>query len=116
MKYIFLESDNEFGFKDSDVNSIEEIDVEISDQIYNRFFEEQSKGKQFKIKNINGVSFEKIFEEIIPEPMDPEEVQASPIEKLQQENAELKKQIEDTQKSMAEMMNLIAMQGITPIG
>ncbi|EJE7236613.1 hypothetical protein M5L40_003631 [Clostridium botulinum] len=42
------------------------------------------------------------------------ELPKNPILKLKEENEQLKKQLDDTQKSMAEMMNLIAMQGITP--
>ena len=33
------------------------------------------------------------------------------IERLQQENKQMKEELENTQKSLAEMMNLIAMQG-----
>ncbi|KYN77186.1 hypothetical protein A0J52_10010 [Clostridium sporogenes] len=113
MKYIFVNEDG-FGFKDPEINEILEKDVQISDEIYNTFFKLQSDGKQFKIKEINGLTFWDIFDEVIPEPVEQGEVEPSPIEKLQQENKELKKQIEDTQKSMAEVMNLIAMQGITP--
>ncbi|OOO62025.1 hypothetical protein [Clostridium tepidum] len=46
--------------------------------------------------------------EVIPE------LPKNPILELQKENESLKKQLDDTQKSIAEMMNLIAMQGITP--
>ncbi|MGJ0908840.1 hypothetical protein CF065_18920 [Clostridium sporogenes] len=109
MKYICLENDS-FGFKDSKINRILETDIEISEGIYNKFFEEQAEGKQFKIKNLDGKTFDEIFEEVIPEPVEPGEVEPSPIEKLQQENEELKKQIESTQQGMAEIMNLIAMQ------
>lgn len=42
------------------------------------------------------------------------ELPKNPILELQKENESLKKQLDDTQKSIAEMMNLIAMQGITP--
>ncbi|WP_251860385.1 hypothetical protein [Clostridium sp. Marseille-Q2269] len=113
MKYLYIDGED-FGFKDSKTNKILETDMAIHDGIYNRFFQEQSQGKQFKIKNINGTTFEEIFEEVIPEPSDLIPVEPSPIEKLQQENKELKKQIQDTQKSMAEMMNLIAMQQSAP--
>lgn len=54
----------EFGFKHPKINEISDTDIEISDEIYNRFFKEQEKGKQFKIKNKNGVTFEEIFEEV----------------------------------------------------
>lgn len=109
MKYIYLDKE-EFGFKDDEINNIEQTDIEISEGIYNKFFEEQAQGKKFKIRNLEGKTFDEVFEEVIPEPVEPVPVEPSPIEKLQQENAELKKQVEDTQKSMAEIMNLIAMQ------
>lgn len=122
MKYICLENDS-FGFKDSKINRILETDIEISEGIYNKFFEEQAEGKQFKIKNLDGKTFDEIFEEVIPEPVEPIPSEPSPIEKLQQENKELQKQLnkqnarlDEQNKAMAEMMNLIAMQGITPIG
>lgn len=54
----------EFGFKHPKINEILPDDIEILDEIYNRFFEEQEKGKQFKVKNKNGVVFEEIFEEV----------------------------------------------------
>lgn len=54
----------EFGFKHPKINEILPDDIEILDEIYNRFFEEQEKGKQFKVKNKNGVTFEEIFEEV----------------------------------------------------
>lgn len=69
--YISLEG-NKFGFKDPDIHEILPTDVQISDEIYNRYFELQSQGKQFKINNINGVTFEEIFEEVIPEPPGPQ--------------------------------------------
>lgn len=118
--YLSVQNNN-FSFKDDKINEILKTDVEISDEIYNKFLEEQAKGKEFIIKNKHGKTFEEIFEEIIPEPMETTPVEPNPIEKLQQENAELQKQIEkqnerldEQNKAMAEMMNLIAMQGITP--
>lgn len=114
MKYIFISSDGSFGFKDEEVNTIVETDIKISDDIYNKFFEMQSQGKYFRVKNLQGTTFEELFEEVIPDPVDPVPAEPGPIEKLQAENAELKKQIEATQQGMAEIMNLIAMQGITP--
>lgn len=109
MKYLF-KNDMSFGFKDPEINTIVETDVLISNEIYNKFFELQAQGKQFKIRNINGTTFDEIFEEIIPEPVEPLPQEPSPIEKMQEENAELKKQVQETQQSMAEIMNLIAMQ------
>ena len=53
-----------FGFKHSKINTINEDDILISDEIYNKFFKEQEKGKQFKVVNKNGLTFEEIFEEV----------------------------------------------------
>lgn len=55
-----------FGFKDPRINTIDSEDVEISNDIYNQFFQNQEKGKQFILKNINGANFDEIFEEIVP--------------------------------------------------
>lgn len=109
LKYLSVDKEN-FGFKDSVINAIVETDIPISEEIYNKFFELQAQGKQFKVKNLQGATFDEIFEEIIPEPVEPGVIEPSPIEKLQAENAELKKQVQETQQSMAEIMNLIAMQ------
>lgn len=54
----------EFGFKHPKINEILPDDIEISDEIYNRFFEEQGQGKQFKVVNKQGTTFEEIFEEV----------------------------------------------------
>lgn len=54
----------EFGFKHPKINKILPDDIEISDEIYNRFFEEQEKGKQFKVVNKQGTTFEEIFIEV----------------------------------------------------
>lgn len=53
-----------FGFKHHKINKIEDDDIEISDDIYNKFFEEQAKGKNFKVKNKLGQTFEEVFEEV----------------------------------------------------
>ena len=65
MKYLFLDGEN-FGFKDSSINEILTTDIKISDEIYNQFFELQSQEKQLRIKNINGLTFNDIFEEYAP--------------------------------------------------
>ena len=66
MKYIYIINEN-FGFKDDLVNKILSTDIKIDDAIYNKFFELKSQGKQFKIKNINGLNFSAIFEEKVVE-------------------------------------------------
>lgn len=62
-KYIRLIDDG-FGFVVDGIHKIMEQDKPISEENYNKFFEEQSLGKQFKIKDVNANSFEEIFEEI----------------------------------------------------
>lgn len=57
-------SETNFGFKHPKINKILTDDVEISDEIYHKFFDEQEKGKQFRIKNKYGETFEEIFEEV----------------------------------------------------
>lgn len=66
MKFVGVNDLNEICFKDDGINVITDMDEPISDEIYNMFFEEQSMGKQFKIKNIKGITFEEIFEEYRP--------------------------------------------------
>lgn len=66
--YLFVNEDG-FGFKVDGIHEILETDIQISDEVYNRFFELQSQGKQFKVKNPQGTTFEEIFEEVIPEPI-----------------------------------------------
>ena len=53
-----------FGFKHPKINEILPDDIEISDEIYHKFFDEQEKSKQFRIKNKYGQTFEEIFEEV----------------------------------------------------
>ena len=66
MYYIFQNGDD-FGFKSDVVHEITEADVLISDEIYQQFFDTQCCGKSLRIKNINGTTFEEIFEEYTPE-------------------------------------------------
>jgi hypothetical protein len=64
--YIFIDENNNIGFKTKDVHEITENDVLISDEIYSKYFEYQKQGKQFKIKDIKGNTFDEIFEEVTP--------------------------------------------------
>ena len=52
------------SFKHPKINKINEDDVLISDEVYNKFFEEQGKGRQFKVVNKQGTTFEEIFIEV----------------------------------------------------
>ncbi|MCW6112425.1 hypothetical protein [Clostridium sporogenes] len=116
-------NDNSFYFKDSEVSKIEENDILVEKELHDRFIEETEKAKKFKVINPKGNKFYEIFEEIEQETINLGEIEPSPIKKLEEENKELKKQLEGQDKrldeqsrAMAEMMNLIAMQGTTPIG
>ena len=71
MYYIFQNGDD-FGFKCDEIHEITESDILISDEIYRQFFDvlcgnEGCCGKSLRIKNINGTTFEEIFEEYMPE-------------------------------------------------
>lgn len=71
MKYLFAD-ERGFGFKVEGIHEISEMDTPISDEIHNRFMELQSQGKQFKVRNIQGTTFEEIFEEVIPASQEPQ--------------------------------------------
>lgn len=66
MYYIFQNGDD-FGFKCNEIHEITESDMLISDEIYQRFFDEQCGGRLLRVKNINGTTFEEIFEEYVIE-------------------------------------------------
>lgn len=88
MKFIATNDLNEVCFKDDSINIITDTDILISDEIYAMFFEQQTIGKQFKIKNIQGTTFEEIFEEYQPEYESPDS-QQSEIDILKQRIADL---------------------------
>lgn len=93
MYYITICEDS-FGFKVPDVHIITDEDKPISDDIYNRFFEEQAQGKSLRLKDINGTTFEEIFEEYIPINDDLEEQPISETEELKQRVAQLEAMVE----------------------
>lgn len=66
MYYIF-QNDDDFGFKCDEVHEITDADVLISDELYQRFFDAQCCGRSLRLKDIDGTTFEEIFEEYIPE-------------------------------------------------
>lgn len=66
MYYIRIES-GEFGFVVDDIHTILDTDIKISNEDYSRFFQLQSEGKQFRIKNKLGKTLFEILEEYIPE-------------------------------------------------
>ncbi len=94
MKFIATNDLKEVCFKDYDINIITDMDEPISDDIYNMFFEQQSMGKQFKIKDIKGTTFEEIFEEYQPTNEELDEQPLSETEELKQRVAQLEAMVE----------------------
>jgi len=65
--YLRIE-DNNFGFVLEEIHNIKETDIPITDEDYNKFFELQSKGKQFRLKEMpTGAGLFDYVEEYIPE-------------------------------------------------
>ena len=93
MYYIFQNGDN-FGFKCNEIHEITESDVLISDEIYQRFFDEQCSGRLLRVKNINGVTFEEIFEEYEPTNDNLDELPLSETEELKQRVAQLEAMVQ----------------------
>ena len=93
MHYITISEDG-FGFKVPDIHIITDEDKYISDEIYNRFFEEQSQGKSLKLKDINGTTFEEIFEEYQPTNDEINDEQLSETDELKQRIAQLEAIVE----------------------
>ena len=94
MKFIAITDLNEICFKDDSINIITDEDVSISDEIYAMFFEQQTMGKQLKIKNLKGTTFEEIFEEYQPTDEDLNEQQLSETDELKQRIAKLEAMVE----------------------
>ena len=94
MKFIAISDLNEICFKDDSINIITETDRPISDEIYAMFFEQQSMGKQFKIKDFRGTTFEEIFEEYLPTNDALDEQPISETEELKQRVAQLEAMVE----------------------
>lgn len=94
MKYIAISENNDICFKDTDINIITDMDEPISDELYYMFFEQQSMGKQFKIKDIKGTTFEEIFEEYQSTNEDLDEQPLSETEELKQRVAQLEAMVE----------------------
>lgn len=69
MYYIFQNGDD-FGFKCNEIHEIAETDIPIGDDVYQQFFDLQCNGKSLRIKDINGTTFDEIFEEYTPEIME----------------------------------------------
>ena len=93
MYYITIYNDG-FGFKVPDIHIITEEDKYISDEIYHRFFEEQAQGKSLRLKDIDGETFEEIFEEYQPTNDALEEQPISETDELKQRIAKLEAMVE----------------------
>ncbi|WP_102400220.1 hypothetical protein [Haloimpatiens massiliensis] len=98
MIYISIQNENEFLFRNSNVEQIEANDVPVKEEIYLEYLQREINEK-FKIKNLQGSTFEEIFEEVEPEPIEPREVEPSSQELLAQQVANLA--IENKKKDMA---------------
>ena len=90
MYYLRIEENN-FGFVVSGIHTILTTDIPVSIEDYNKFFELQSLGKQFKIKNSKGKTLFEILEEYTPVT---EDMAITPslderVELLELENAEM---------------------------
>jgi hypothetical protein len=94
MKFIIVNDLNEICFKDDSINIITDMDEPISDEIYNMFFEQQSMGKHFNIKDIKGTTFEEIFEEYQPTNDNLDKQPLSETEELKQRVAQLEAMVE----------------------
>lgn len=93
MYYIFKNGDD-FGFKCDEIHEITESDVLINDEIYQRFFDIQCGGKLLRVKDINGTTFEEIFEEYQPVNDTLEEQPLSETEELKQRVAQLEAMVQ----------------------
>ena len=94
MKFITTNDLSVICFKDDSINIIADTDKLISDEIYTMFFEQQTMGKQFKIKDFQGETFEEIFEEYQPTNEDLEDQQLSETDELKQRIAKLEAMVE----------------------
>lgn len=94
MKYISISENNDVCFKDDHINIITSTDMPVSDEIYMMFFEQQSIGKQLKIKNLKGTTFEEIFEEYQSVVEDLNNPQLSETDELKQRISQLETMVE----------------------
>ena len=67
-QYYLRIEDNSFGFVVESIHEIKETDIQITNEEYGKFFELQSKGKQFRLKETpTGYTLFDYVEEYIPE-------------------------------------------------
>lgn len=68
MYYLRIENDNNFGFLVEGIHNIKEMDIEIIEEDYKKFFELQNQGKQFRLKaEPTGRELFDYVEEYVPE-------------------------------------------------
>lgn len=91
MYYIRIYENNEFEFVSNTIHKIINTDIKISNEEYKEFFQLQSEGKQFRIKNPNGTTLFEIVEEYTPifEDIDIGVTIEERVDNLEQENADL---------------------------
>ena len=67
-KYYLRIEENSFGFVVEGIHEIKETDIYITQEEYNKFFELQSEGKQFRLKEVpSGEGLFDYLEEYVPE-------------------------------------------------
>ncbi|MDU3526401.1 MULTISPECIES: hypothetical protein [Clostridium] len=124
-KYYLRINNNSFGFVVEGIHEIKEKDIEINNEDYNRFFELQSQGKQFRIKETpTGEELFGYVEEYTPEitPIDPvpneTDILKEKVDILEKENADLlldsalkDSKIETLQSDIADIMKEMAKGG-----
>lgn len=122
--YLRIEN-NTFGFLVEEIHEIEETDILITNDDYNTFFELQSQGKQYRVKEIptGDTLFDYIEEyipEVIPEVQLPSEtdILKEKVNVLERENADLlldsalkDSKIENLQNDIADIMKEMAKGG-----
>ena len=113
MKYLIY-SDSTVGFKDDSINEILLTDVKISDEIYNKYFEESTKGKCFKILDINGETFEDIFQEVEfvlpPLPKTKVDILQERVDALETDKINLQNELEQAKSD-----NLVTMEALADV-
>ena len=72
-KYYVRIQEDKFGFVVDGIHDIlADVDHAITNEDYDRFFELQSKGKQFRVKDVpTGEGLFDLIEEYVPEPLPP---------------------------------------------
>lgn len=124
-KYYLRIEDNNFGFLVEDIHTIKDRDIRISNEDYKTFFELQSKGKQFRLKDKpTGNELFDYIEEYTPEitPIDPvpneTDILKEKVDILEKENADLlldsalkDSKIETLQSDIADIMKEMAKGG-----